>query len=1703
MVGKFCGVHGLAVQAVDRFGSGQRAVLGSVHAEGHGVPVAVVGDVAHVAVDLADGVGVLTDGVKAQRFKGHVALGIVGGGLDELAVLIQQVEFELARGQGVIAHIGYQRLACGQGHAGRGGLLNVLVLGLGGRYRVMVADLDLSLVFDGAAHSVDRNAHLEAHGAFRAGGNVSDVPGDGAVLAHAVIVGAHEFGTSGHSVGHGYGGGGVLQVLVLDGVGQLVAHFQGGVGILVSGLAGQVVVGDVGGAVAYQGGVVDLAVLAGNALVDLDGEAYVAFRVRLGVELPGHLVVRLVPHAVVVGGVKGGIGGHGVGNGDFSGCVLAGSIHGIVDPMDGISQLLAGAYQRVVDVVAAFIRHGLGGVGVGFVAVRERDTDVVGAVTLHCEVGDVQFAGAVVCYGHIHGVDGIVPLGDGGRFIGTVHLADSVAVLTWLGVSNVAEVAGGGIPVGGRFGQRQGLFAGQRGVLGTAVSNSDFKGKRFLVAPFAAYQLLGNGELLLAVQRSRFGGIGVGKGGNVVGFGLVAERILAVFAQRALEILHTAGQLAALVDVAAVGILILHRDNDLILGRVVDKAGGAFLLFGDVVGVGAGLGKGKVCVIAQRNGRVAAVGNGLAAVRHRGVDGVALVAGQHKGEVLLGQPAAAVQRFAGLEQHRGRNRVRVRTVGVGEITVSCFVNFAIGVPVADRAGKFVAFPGNRYGCRNIAGVDLEAGQRDRILGNGIFVGAGLGKGDLGEITQALIIHFFEGCIGDSELVGVFTLRHGGVVFGGQGKGELITVHPLTALKDLADMQCCAGRGRRQGVGKGDLAGNIVTGVDVDRLPCTLFILLVVSGVGCDDQFVVGTGFRVDFDFDEIGGLIIGDARIVTPVLTHLVPVGVANVGCGVGHLAKVDLTAVIVAYGGGSGHRGIGFGNIAAVGVRFGNAQGEMELVHIRVDRVAGIVFVDLGRDKVDLLVICIKDVLEQRDVVRGHHRYIVLVVQGFSNAVQLQLALAVIFDLDGHRVGGGVVVNAGNLGSVGRRFLVDAVAVGAGLGVGNITKVERDRGAVPWGALAMRQFNARYICVTVLGQGSVTRFESFQMEDELVAALPIAAAQNFLAAQVGLTIEDVRTRLIGVGHSNHRGGILDLTGGNHAGGGIDVGSIPVGRGRLTDGILAACGQALDLGGLAVFQGDDSAAFELVRIAGVAVDCVGVSAICAVAFQVDLDAELGRGIGAVGRVSLVDLLGDLQAAGGVIADLAVVAQEQETGGVAQVPGKIDAAISGAGGIRLLGADLFVQGLGIAALQRFLGDVILALFVWLQDFVDFFLGGNADLDMLVLRHQAAACVCLVGVVVGQVIIVRLLRLHVGGRNLAVGVRVDGGILGIIIEAVGVSGLERNGGVARRVGIALFVNTAVRAVKQVGVEVHLAVIPGMVGNVFDKLGVAAGASGHSVLDIILQADGVEDADGISVRDLHRDLAVQIFTDLIIAQGQQGSRDLDINNITGFQVVAVGDLDDDGVKVDVFRVGGVALVDTLKNVSIYRTLGGRFGRLCGIFKNFIVKSNGVEAVHGHVIAQGVVKAYIAAVGGIFARFHQRRHRRVRGGIFKNIIEYSVQLGCVFGGFVVTLVLAFVQSNTVVGRSGSRIVAGHSVHEFVFLRGDIFGLCAGENAYGVNSAIGIFYAPCGTYSAPCNFRLILIAGSRRTVGKENDNLFGICACAGAIKCGFSFFHA
>ena len=187
----------------------------------------------------------------------------------------------------MIAHIGDQRLVGGQGHYGRGGLLNVLVLGLGGLCRGTVADLDLGLVLNALAHSIHRYANREAYGTLCAGFYAGKVPGHGAVFAGAVF-GTYKFRAGGNLIGHGDVCGGVLQVLVLDGVGQLVAHFQGGVGILVSGLAGQVVVGGFYGSfVVYESLVGDVAVIA-DGIIDLDLEAYgAACAGLLALDIPG------------------------------------------------------------------------------------------------------------------------------------------------------------------------------------------------------------------------------------------------------------------------------------------------------------------------------------------------------------------------------------------------------------------------------------------------------------------------------------------------------------------------------------------------------------------------------------------------------------------------------------------------------------------------------------------------------------------------------------------------------------------------------------------------------------------------------------------------------------------------------------------------------------------------------------------------------------------------------------------------------------------------------------------------------------------------------------------------------------------------------------------------------------------------------------------------------------------------------------------------------------------------------------------------------------------------------------------------------------------------------------------------------------------------------------------------------------------------
>ena len=190
-----------------------------------------------------------------------------------------------------------------------------------------------------------------------------------------------------------------------------------------------------------------------------------------------------------------------------------------------------------------------------------------------------------------------------------------------------------------------------------------------------------------------------------------------------------------------------------------------------------------------------AVGNRLAAVRHRGVGGVALVAGQHKGESVLVQPTAVLQHLAGQEDIGILDLVRIGAVGIGEIGLETR-SVAGGIRAADCTRQCVAISRNRYSCYYIAGVVIEAGQFVRVnqsLRNFILVDAGLCEDDFAEIAKALLLRFtVSGCIGNRNLITVFALRLGCISYGGHLKGEFVAIHPIAALKDLADPQACTG-----------------------------------------------------------------------------------------------------------------------------------------------------------------------------------------------------------------------------------------------------------------------------------------------------------------------------------------------------------------------------------------------------------------------------------------------------------------------------------------------------------------------------------------------------------------------------------------------------------------------------------------------------------------------------------------------------------------------------------------------------------------------------------------------------------------------------------------------------------------------------------------------------------------------------------------------
>ena len=353
-------------------------------------------------------------------------------------------------------------------------------------------------------------------------------------------------------------------------------------------------------------------------------------------------------------------------------------------------------------------------------------------------------------------------------------------------------------------------------------------------------------------------------------------------------------------------------------------------------------------------------------------------------------------------------------------------------------------------------------------------------------------------------------------------------------------------------------------------------------------------------------------------------------------------------------------------------------------------------------------------------------------------------------------------------------------------------------------------------------------------------------------------------------------------------------------------------------------------------------------------------------------------------------------------------------------------------------------------------------MSVLHFQAAVGIFYAGLIVGHVVVVRRVGLHIFGRIRAILILVQRGILGVVIEAVSLGRHERSRGVAGGVRIALVILTLACAGVQVGVEVGLVALLDMGGNIAGQGGIGDNAGFHLLLGRIFQADGVENMDRIGRRDLHRDLAVLILSNIIIPQGQQGSRDLDFDFVAGLKVVVVGDRDNDFIQVDILRVGNVALVDAVEGIG-GNIAAGLFGGSC---VDFIAESNGIEIRNGHVIAQGVLKRYIAALGSVFARFHQRGDRGIRGDICKDFLEYGIQFRGFGGGFVVVGIFGAgahrdsVTVPVIPRRRRSGIVAGNGVHEtvgkflFVLARhsGRIGRIRTAENTDSVNGGTTVF---------------------------------------------------
>ena len=457
-----------------------------------------------------------------------------------------------------------------------------------------------------------------------------------------------------------------------------------------------------------------------------------------------------------------------------------------------------------------------------------------------------------------------------------------------------------------------------------------------------------------------------------------------------------------------------------------------------------------------------------------------------------------------------------------------------------------------------------------------------------------------------------------------------------------------------------------------------------------------------------------------------------------------------------------------------------------------------------------------------------------FRNGVtcHCQLAAAVVRDGNGHMVGRAVIRNTCNLILIiGGDNLGNVVHILAGFRKGDLSEVKVGSRSVVASLTRHYALGIAFASSRVGQRGTIG--DSLQFEFEMIAFFPIAARQNLFALErvIGIGVRRVhgnRVGLVGVCHRDFfgctcfdfaRAVVRNVTG------------IVVGQIFFRDGIGAACGQAHNLGSLAVFQGEFIAALDgfstLSAGNGVVVRGIGGYVI---ARQRKLHRKFGVGVRGQTRVGC-NHLGNLQAAGGVHGQLTVVAKVQHTLVCVKIPLEVNAALRGAGCVTgltifvFLIAQLVINGGGQAAFFGVLLDVPFASFFFntLCDFIRI-CNANGHIGGLVFRN----CMIAIGKMqIVQLIVVDFARFYSCGlriRWVCIVTRfgIQQGILGVIVEAVACCGGK--GGRGQADGC-FAVGRFFGAIKFVGIEADFAVL-GVILNIGGKGGVGK-AAGRNLL------------------------------------------------------------------------------------------------------------------------------------------------------------------------------------------------------------------------------------------------------------------------------------